>query len=62
MTDDIGVLASLDPVAIDQASYDLVVKQCPDFVKHNGDEQLEHGEKIGLGRRQYELTRVYRVI
>ncbi len=55
MTGDIGVLVSSDPVAIDQASYDLVVKQCKDFEKQNGDEQLEHGAKIGLGNREYEL-------
>ncbi|MFA4833462.1 MAG: DUF362 domain-containing protein [Patescibacteria group bacterium] len=55
MTDDIGILASSDPVAIDQASFDLVVKQCKDFEKQNGDAQLEHGEKIGLGTREYEL-------
>ncbi|MDD5071508.1 MAG: DUF362 domain-containing protein [Patescibacteria group bacterium] len=55
MTDDIGILISADPVAIDQASYDLVVKQCKDFAKQNGDEQLEHGEKIGLGTRGYEI-------
>jgi len=55
MTGDIGVLVSSDPVAIDQASYDLVIKQCQDFEKQNGDEQLEYGEEIGLGRRDYEL-------
>jgi len=55
MTDDIGVLVSSDPIAIDQASYDLVVKQCEDFKEQNGDEQLEHGAKIGLGTREYEL-------
>ncbi|MDD5295032.1 MAG: DUF362 domain-containing protein, partial [Patescibacteria group bacterium] len=43
MTSDIGLLASPDPVAIDQASYDLVIKQCKDFEKQNGDAQLEHG-------------------
>jgi len=55
MTDDIGVLVSADPIAIDQASYDLVVKQCEKFKEQNGDEQLEHGEEIGLGTREYEL-------
>ncbi|MDD5294331.1 MAG: 4Fe-4S ferredoxin, partial [Patescibacteria group bacterium] len=55
MTSDIGLLASPDPVAIDQASYDLVIKQCKDFEKQNGDAQLETGAKIGLGTRDYEL-------
>lgn len=58
MTEDIGVLLSSDPVAIDQASYDLVSKQCEDFKKQNGDEQLAHGEEIGLGNRKYELIKL----
>ncbi|MDD5032446.1 MAG: DUF362 domain-containing protein [Patescibacteria group bacterium] len=58
MTDDIGILVSADPVAIDQASYDLVAKQGEEFKKQNGDAQLEHGEKIGLGTREYELIDV----
>ncbi|MBN2033260.1 MAG: DUF362 domain-containing protein [Deltaproteobacteria bacterium] len=71
---DIGVLASTDPVAIDQASVDMVNKQkgldasCLIGGKEAGEDkfgslypkvdwtvQLEHGEKIGLGRRNYEL-------
>jgi len=55
ITEDIGVLASSDPVAIDQASYDLVVKQFKAFKDHSGDYQLQHGEKIILGKREYEL-------
>lgn len=55
MTDDIGVLVSSDPVAVDQTSYNLVAKQCEKFKEHNGDEQLEHAEAIGLGTRGYEL-------
>ncbi len=58
---DIGVLASLDPVAIDQASLDLVNKahKCQDaFLKESGrsgNVQLEHGERVGLGSRGYSL-------
>ena len=55
MCDDIGVLVSSDPVAIDQASFDLVIKDCPNFKEHNGEKSLEHGEKIGLGTRDYEM-------
>lgn len=55
MTDDIGILLSTDPVAIDQASYDAVCKQCEDFKKFDGKAQLEHGQEIGLGTREYEL-------
>lgn len=61
---DLGILASTDPVAIDQAAADLVNKA------HGGDlfeemwpgrcyeAQLAHGEEIGLGSREYELVEV----
>jgi hypothetical protein len=55
LTADIGVLVSSDPVAIDQASYDLVKKQCPEFSAHSSESQLAHGETIGLGAREYIL-------
>lgn len=55
LTEDIGILVSDDPVAIDKASYDLVIKQYPDFNKHNGTQQLIYGEKIGLGSMNYKL-------
>jgi len=58
LTPDIGVLASADPVAIDQASYDLVLAQYAEFNKFNGDDQLNYGEKIGLGSRKYELIKL----
>ncbi len=59
---DIGVLASTDPVAIDQASLDLVNQayRCQDaFLQESGRSgavQLEHGEKVGLGSRRYRLV------
>jgi len=55
------VLASTDPVAIDQASLDLVEKTAGlDIIKKtwpNIDHsvQLEHAQKIGLGYRKYDL-------
>lgn len=55
LTGDIGVLVSNDPVAIDKASYDLVVKQHPGFKEYNGDYQLVHAEKLGIGNQDYEL-------
>jgi uncharacterized protein len=55
LTEDIGVLASDDPVAIDQASYDLVVAKHEEFKNHAADAQLRHGEELGLGSREYEL-------
>ena len=75
----IGMLASFDPVALDQACADLCLKAEPvrnsqlgdnlakaDWEHHHDHffdsnpnilwkETLEHGEKIGLGTREYEL-------
>ncbi|MDD5672905.1 MAG: DUF362 domain-containing protein [Chitinivibrionales bacterium] len=62
--DDIGVVASRDPVAVDQAAADLVNKKYgKDFFREMYPEidytiQLRHGEKIGLGSREYELEEV----
>lgn len=77
---DIGMFASFDPVALDQACVDACLQQKPieksmlgdnmkkpDFVDHHDHfknscpeadwhNQLEHGEKIGIGTRQYELV------
>jgi hypothetical protein len=61
---DIGVLASSDPVAIDQASADLVTKTAgEDILKKTWPNvdyavQLRHGQEMGLGNRQYELVEV----
>lgn len=60
---DIGILASLDPVALDQACVDLVyASEDPGKVhliermeSRHGVHTLEHGEAIGLGSRKYEL-------
>ncbi len=61
---DIGVLASTDPLAIDQAAIDLVYAM-PDSASlvrriesRNGLHTLEAGEQNGLGSRYYQLTRV----
>lgn len=63
---DIGVLASRDPVAVDQAAFDLVKeakgtetdsgtdKFC-DVHGVDGEIQLKHAEKMGMGVRRYEL-------
>ena len=61
---DVGVLASADPVALDQASFDLVNKAAglPDAFEHetgvSGAHALEYAEKIGLGGRRYRLVEV----
>ncbi len=49
---DIGIFASLDPVAIDAACYDAVAKAGKKF---KGAEQLDYAESIGLGSKTYEL-------
>jgi uncharacterized Fe-S center protein len=61
---DIGILASLDPVALDQACVDLVftAKDGKDLVERinsrNGLLTISHAEKIGLGSKSYELKRI----
>ena len=60
---DIGILASTDPVALDQACVDLVYK-CDDLGKaslieriesRNGILIVETASNLGLGSREYEL-------
>lgn len=59
---DLGVLASRDIVAIDQAALDLTVKAhgsdpfADAWPGKNHQAQLAHGEEIGLGSRDYELV------
>lgn len=61
---DIGILASTDPVAVDQATLDLITKvtgrSLAEWVSDQPDPepQLAHAERIGLGRRRYELRTV----
>ena len=74
---DLGIMASKDPVAVDQASVDMVNRQTAlegsALKSHKGageDKfralypdvdwavQLDHGEKIGLGSRDYELVTI----
>ena len=63
---DVGILASTDPVALDQACIDLVYAQKDgdgaSLVKRieslNGLHTLEHAEEIGLGSREYVLVSI----
>ena len=74
---DIGIVASKDPVAIDQASVDLVNQEealpgsCLEVNTEKGGDkfrgvypnvdwtlQLDYAEKLGLGSRNYELTKI----
>ncbi len=64
VTHNIGFLASEDPVAIDKASYDLVVKQAggdpfkKEYPEINTTTQFDHAGKIGFGNLDYELVEV----
>ena len=61
---DIGILASFDPVALDQACVDLVyaaedgASLIQRIESRNGLLTLEHAEEIGLGSRTYELVSI----
>lgn len=64
-TPDLGILASRDPVAIDQASICLVNEQedqdfFPSLWSDSLDyrPQIEHAEELGLGSTEYELIEV----
>ena len=60
---DIGILASLDPVAIDQACIDLVMRSDDPGKEHfmervnsrNGIHTIEAAAELGIGTREYEL-------
>ena len=63
---DIGILASLDPVAIDQACIDLVNKSTDPGKDHflervnsrHGTHTIDSAEKIGLGSKEYNLIEI----
>lgn len=61
---DIGILASYDPVALDQACIDLVYEAddgaslIQRIESRNGLHTLEHAQGIGLGSRTYELINI----
>ncbi len=63
---DIGILASTDPVALDQACIDLIYAQKDGdgaslvnrIESRNGLHTLEHAEEIGLGSRTYQLVNI----
>ena len=66
---DIGILSSLDPVALDQACVDLVFNHHDHegdsaealrerITSRHGIHTVEHAEKIGLGSRDYEIIKL----
>ncbi len=54
---DVGIFASLDPVAIDKASFDVLAKR-EGKKPFEGDYICEYGEKISLGAQDYELVEI----
>ena len=61
---DIGILGSLDPVALDQACVDLVYKAHDGkslinrMESRHGIHTVEHAAAIGLGSREYKLVSI----
>ena len=64
---DIGILVSLDPIAIDQACIDLVYAAIDDpgqghllerIESRNGVHTIEAAAELGFGSREYELVEV----
>lgn len=63
---DVGILASTDPVALDQACVDIVyntpIKESGALIERiesrNGIHTLEHAEEIDLGSRNYNLVNI----
>lgn len=63
---DIGIYASMDPVAIDQACYDAVINS-PDpgkaalierMTSRHGIHTIEAAAELGLGSREYEIISI----
>lgn len=63
---DIGILSSLDPVALDQACIDLIYNSTDKGRDHlveriesrNGTYTIECANKIGVGSKEYELIEI----
>ncbi|MBP5245965.1 MAG: DUF362 domain-containing protein [Clostridia bacterium] len=63
---DIGILAGLDPIALDQACVDLVANSDDPGKEHfmqrvnsrNGIHTIEAASKLGFGTREYELVEI----
>lgn len=63
---DIGILSSLDPIALDKACVDLVYKSTDPGRDHlveriesrNGTHTIDESEKLGFGTKEYELIEI----
>lgn len=66
---DVGILASTDPVALDQACLDIIFRMTPSegndpkplqerITKKHGQHTVVHAERIGLGTRRYKIIQI----
>lgn len=55
---DVGILASVDPVAVDAASLDLVQKKKGRKIFNRGRYTLAHARMMGLGTTDYRLVEI----
>jgi uncharacterized Fe-S center protein len=66
---DYGILASLDPVALDQACVDIIFQMKPSegndnqplierINRQHGTYIVDYAEQIGLGTKNYELVNI----
>ena len=63
---DIGILASLDPIALDQACMDLIYNSTDEGREHfververqHGIHTIESANELGFGTREYELIEI----
>lgn len=63
MAPDLGIMGALDPVALDQATLDLVRREQGErlealagYGNFDAEIQTKHGERIRLGTRKYQLV------
>lgn len=64
--DDVGILSSLDPVALDRACVDLVINSNDPGRDHfmervnsrHGTHTIDTAAELGIGSKEYELVRV----
>lgn len=65
LTDDIGILASTDPVALEKACLDLIYKSAGRDVFQeahdgiNGNRIVEYAEEMGMGSQDYDLINIH---
>jgi len=58
IADNVGVVASTDPLALDTASLDLLQNSSGKKLFEEGRETLKHCEKIGMGSGDYDLIEI----